>query len=113
MRDNGCFRPHSDLLAMMGTHLATRRRGNMRLKVIGAALLCSAGIFAAYALSAPTGMRARMRAACEPDVQKLCANVERGKHGMRSCLDAHQNDLTAACKAVRAERAAARAKERS
>jgi hypothetical protein len=85
----------------------------MRLKVIGAALLCSAGIFAAYVLSAPTGMRARMRAACGPDVQKFCVNVERGKHAMRSCLDAHQNDLTDACKAVRAERAAARAKERS
>jgi Spy/CpxP family protein refolding chaperone len=57
--------------------------------------------------------RAKIRAACETDIQKFCANVERGKHAMRSCLESHQNDLFAACKAARAERVAARAKNRS
>jgi hypothetical protein len=57
--------------------------------------------------------RARMRAACGQDVAKYCANIERAKGAMRSCLDAHQTQLSDGCKAARAERAAARAKEKS
>jgi hypothetical protein len=54
--------------------------------------------------------RARMRAACGADVLKFCANVERAKGAMRSCLEAHATQLSDGCKAARAERAAARAK---
>jgi hypothetical protein len=56
--------------------------------------------------------RAKMRAACAPDVQKFCANVERAKGAMRSCLETHKDELSTDCKAARAEREAAR-KEKS
>jgi hypothetical protein len=99
----------------------------MHRKTIGAAILFAVLPFAALAQSVPPSSatppeaastqrsetRAKMRAACGTDIQKFCANVERGKHAMRSCLESHQSDLSAACKAARAERAAARAKERS
>ena len=32
-----------------------------------------------------------MRAACAADVQKFCANIERAKGAMRTCLEAHAN----------------------
>ncbi len=57
--------------------------------------------------------RAKVRAACAADLQKFCANVERGKGAMRACLEEHQTNLSAECTAARAERAAARAKEKS
>jgi Spy/CpxP family protein refolding chaperone len=99
----------------------------MNAKTIGAAILFAVLPFAALAQSttspssaaSPTSSsvdhseaRAKLREACGADVQKFCANVERGKGALRSCLEAHQSDLTAACKAARADRAAARAKEK-
>ena len=57
--------------------------------------------------------RGRMRTACADDIQKFCANIERAKGAMRSCLETHENDLSASCKAARAERAAERAKSKS
>jgi hypothetical protein len=56
--------------------------------------------------------REKMRAACAADVQKFCADVERGKGAMRTCLEAHQTQLSDSCKDARAERAAARAKDK-
>jgi hypothetical protein len=58
-------------------------------------------------------MRERVRAACAGDVQKFCANIERGKGAIRGCLQAHEPELSTSCKAARAERAAARAREKS
>jgi hypothetical protein len=46
-------------------------------------------------------------------VQKFCANIERAKGAMRSRLEAHDAQLSDGCKAARAERAAARAKDKS
>lgn len=57
--------------------------------------------------------RAKVRTACQPDIQRFCANIERAKGAMRACLDANQKDLTTGCNAARTERAAARAKEKS
>jgi hypothetical protein len=56
--------------------------------------------------------RSAVRAACAADVQKFCANIERARGAMRSCLEQHENDLSASCKAARAERAAERAKSK-
>ncbi|MBX9590787.1 MAG: efflux RND transporter periplasmic adaptor subunit [Hyphomonadaceae bacterium] len=41
--------------------------------------------------------RANVRAACAADIQRLCANVERGKD-MRACLQANAAALSEACK---------------
>lgn len=57
-------------------------------------------------------VREKVRVACAADIQKFCANNERGKGATRACLDTHQNELTPACRAARAERAALRAKEK-
>jgi hypothetical protein len=57
--------------------------------------------------------RGKVRAACQADIQKFCANIERAKGATRACLEANQKDLSADCNAARAERAAARAKEKS
>jgi hypothetical protein len=112
----------------MPGHAHTNNVENTMLtKTIGAAILLVVLPFAALAQSVPPSStpppdaasvqkseaRAKMRAACGTDIEKFCANVERGKGAMRSCLESHQNDLSAACKAARAERAAARAKDKS
>jgi cysteine rich repeat protein len=60
-----------------------------------------------------TEMREKMRAACSADVQKLCGQIERGKGQMRACLEEHASDLSEACRAARAERAALKAKSKS
>lgn len=57
--------------------------------------------------------RAKVRAACAADVQKFCAGIERGKGAMRACLEEHATSLSTECSAARAERTAARAKEKS
>jgi hypothetical protein len=57
--------------------------------------------------------REKARAACAADVQKFCATVERAKGAMRTCLEAHATEISDGCKAARAERAAARAKDKS
>ncbi len=56
--------------------------------------------------------RNKVRTACAADIQKFCANIERARGAMRSCLEAHEKDLAATCKAARAERAAERAKSK-
>jgi hypothetical protein len=87
----------------------------MYLKTYGIALALAAVLpLAALAQSATPQAstsegRAKLRAACAADVQKFCANIERGKGAMRSCLQAHETQLSEGCKAARAERAAARA----
>jgi hypothetical protein len=66
--------------------------------------------------SAPSGdhraSRSVVRTACAADIQKFCASIERARGAMRSCLEAHEKDLSATCKAARAERAAERAKSK-
>ncbi len=90
----------------------------MYIKSIGIALALALSPMAAFAQSAgpQTAVpeaREKARAACAADVQKFCANIERAKGAMRSCLETHETQLSDGCKAARAERAAARAKEKS
>jgi hypothetical protein len=54
--------------------------------------------------------RSMVRTACATDIQKFCAGIERARGAMRSCLESHEKDLSATCKAARAERAAERAR---
>lgn len=44
--------------------------------------------------------RPDVRTACAADVQKLCANAERGREGTRKCLQAHGDELSDGCKAA-------------
>jgi len=39
------------------------------------------------------------KAACQPDVEKFCANVQEGGGRIMQCLRQHQNELSDACKA--------------
>jgi hypothetical protein len=48
-----------------------------------------------------------VKEACDPDVQKFCANVQPGQGRIRRCLRAHEAELSAGCKS---EVAAARKK---
>lgn len=93
----------------------------MNIKAYGLALALASVPATAFAQSAPPGAvpqtavpaaRERMRAACAADVQKFCANIERVRGAMRGCLEVHETQLSDGCKAARAERAAARAKEK-
>lgn len=53
--------------------------------------------------------REKVRAACAADIQKYCADVERGKNGgMRACLEKNDKQLSEGCRTARAERSAAR-----
>jgi hypothetical protein len=86
----------------------------MHLKTYGVALALAVLPMTALAQSAAPEKatqeaRAKFRAACAVDVQKFCANIERAKGAMRSCLQAHETQLSEGCRAARAERAAARA----
>jgi hypothetical protein len=90
----------------------------MYIKSIGIALALALSPMAAFAQSAgpQTAVpeaREKVRAACAADVQKFCADIERAKGAMRACLEAHDSQVSAGCKAARAERAAARAKDKS
>jgi hypothetical protein len=90
---------------------------SMQLKSCGLALALAIVPLTALAQSttAPKATpeeREKMRAACAADVQKFCADVERGKGAMRTCLEAHQTQLSDSCRDARAERAAARAKDK-
>jgi hypothetical protein len=58
----------------------------------------------------------KLRAACAGDFQKFCSQIERGKGArgaVRACMQAHETELSPACRDARAERAAARAKGKS
>lgn len=57
--------------------------------------------------------RAKMRAACAVDVQKFCADVERGKGALRGCLRSHRSELSAECKSARMDLRAVGAAERA
>ncbi len=57
--------------------------------------------------------RQKVRAACAADVQKFCSNIEHVKGALRTCLETHEKQLSDGCRAARAERAAARAKDKS
>ena len=90
----------------------------MQLKFYGVALALALLPMSALAQSATPDpakeeARAKFQAACGADVQKFCANVERAKGARGTCLTAHENELSAPCKAARTARAAARAKEKS
>jgi hypothetical protein len=93
----------------------------MNFKTVGFALALSMLSFTAMAQSttpqnadaassdARAEAREKFRAACASDVQKFCANVERAKGAIRSCLETNESQLSDTCKTARAERAAARA----
>jgi multidrug efflux system membrane fusion protein len=49
--------------------------------------------------------RPDVRTACAADVQKLCANAERGRESTRKCLQAHAAELSEECKAALGSRA--------
>src|SRR5262249_53947309 len=102
------------------TGKATKEPQQMYNKIRSAALLMILLPAAALAQSATppsadperAAAREKIRAACATDIQKFCAGIERGKGQMRACLETHQKDLSPACQAARAERAALRAKEK-
>ena len=89
----------------------------MNGKIVGTALLLGLLPAAALAQSAPSPERAeareKVRTACAADIQRFCANIERAKGAMRSCLEQNQTGISQECNAARAERAALRAKEKS
>lgn len=90
------------------------RGAALLLLLLPAAALAQSAMPRAAAPVSPerAAAREKMRAACAADRQKFCAGIERGKGLMRACLDQHQPQLSPACQAARAERAAARAKEK-
>ena len=48
--------------------------------------------------------RAKMRAACAADIEKLCSGVERNREAIRACLQTHAAQLSESCKAASAGR---------
>ena len=63
------------------------------------------------ATSAKSEAREKTRTACAQDVQKFCANVERGREGTRECLQAHAAELSDSCKAAGAGQKGGKARE--
>jgi multidrug efflux system membrane fusion protein len=59
---------------------------------------------AAPSTSAKPEGREKMRTACAEDLQKFCANVERNRDAIRSCLQAHAAQLSESCKAATGQR---------
>ena len=54
---------------------------------------------AAFAQDADQPHRGSGRGACREDVQKLCADVDRGGGKIRECLTSNMDKLSDACKA--------------
>ena len=83
---------------------------------VAVALLCLAPIAAlaqtapaaspAATTAAPEVVGAKRGQACQADIQKFCATVDKVKGAMRACLDSHTAELSDGCKTARAERAA-------
>jgi len=98
-----------------------KEKTSMNFRTVGIALALSVLSFAAVAQSTTpqnsdaaassdrAEAREKYRAACADDVQKFCANVERAKGAIRSCLETNASQLSDSCKTARADRAAARA----
>jgi multidrug efflux system membrane fusion protein len=70
-----------------------------------------AGKGAGAATTAKSEAREKTRTACAADVQKFCANVERGRDGIRECLQAHAAELSDSCKAAGAGQKGGKARE--
>jgi multidrug efflux system membrane fusion protein len=66
---------------------------------------------AGSATSAKSEAREKTRTACAQDVQKFCANVERGRDAIRDCLQAHAAELSDSCKAAGAGQKGGKARE--
>ena len=61
-----------------------------------------------------TEARAKVRTACAADVQKFCADIDRAKGAMRTCLDQNPGQpLPGVSTPPRAERAPPRDKDKS
>jgi hypothetical protein len=75
--------------------------------------LGAAAAFADDAALAPAGT-GKHWAACQAEITKFCANIEKGKGKTRACLNEHTADLSDGCKTSMAEHAAkAKEKEKS
>jgi len=57
--------------------------------------------------------RSKMRAACGADLQKFCANVERGKGGIQRCLRDHRAELSPEGVSARSDVQTVRRQERT
>jgi hypothetical protein len=98
-----------------------REIAKMKARTCGAFLLLAVlpAVALAQSAAAPevsterAEARQKMRTACAADIQKFCANIERAKGATRACLDQNQASLSTECNAARAERAAAKAKDKS
>ena len=56
--------------------------------------------------AAPAPATGKHWAACETELAKFCATVEKGKGLMRACLESHTSELSDGCKTSLAEHAA-------
>jgi len=65
-------------------------------------LCLAAAAAAAIAVEAPTAPGPKpeneVRAACEADIQKLCAGVQPGGGRIRACMRQHKDELSDGCK---------------
>ena len=61
------------------------------LTIVAAGLLCAGLIFGTPSWAADN--------ACSEDIAKFCQNIEPGMVALMDCLEKHENELTAACKA--------------
>ena len=66
----------------------------MNLAIMAAGLLCAGMIFGTDASAAEN--------ACSEDIAKFCQNIEPGRIALMDCLEKHENELSAACKAQEA-----------
>jgi hypothetical protein len=56
--------------------------------------------------AAPAPAAGKHWAACETELAKFCANIEKGKGKKRACLETHTSELSDGCKTSLAEHAA-------
>lgn len=67
----------------------------MDLAIMAAGLLCAGLIFG-------TDASAANKSACSEDIAKFCQNIEPGAMALKDCLEKHESELSAACKAQEA-----------
>jgi len=107
MRRKLCaIRSHGLLRATMRRHLdsdGAGRHRNERIKIMRKFIFAASALAAGLALAAPAYAQrpepgtGPVAAACQQDIEKLCANTTHERGAARDCLEKNKAKVSAAC----------------
>lgn len=69
----------------------------MMIKILGIAMITASFAVVAPALAQNPSGNGPVAAACQQDIEKLCAGKEHGQGAVRACLETNKGNVSAAC----------------